>query len=76
MTTDADRLRQIREKLEDIVCTKGCDSGVVMLSQDGPCHTEIIDGQRMQVYDHEYFSPLGDALMELYRIASGGTHEN
>lgn len=62
------RLREIRSKLESIVCTEGEDSGVVLLSYDGPTHTEIINGRPVQVYDHEYFSPLGDALMELYKL--------
>ena len=62
------RMQEIRAKLESIVCTEGEDAGVVLLSQDGPTHTEIVNGQPVQVYDHEYFSPLGDALMELYGL--------
>lgn len=64
-------LAEIRTKLESIVCTEGTDAGVVLLSQDAPTHTEIVQGQPMQVYDHEYFSPLGDALIELYLLAGG-----
>lgn len=64
------RLDEIRTKLESIVCTEGTDAGVVMLSYDGPTHTEIVNGQPLQVYDHEYFSPLGDALMELYKLTA------
>lgn len=48
-----------------------CDAGVVLLSVDGPTHTEIHNGQPIQVYDHAYFSPLGDALIELYQLAGG-----
>lgn len=61
----------IREKLESIVVTKGEDAGLVLLSQDGPTHPEKHGGETIQVYDHEYFSPLGDALIELYKIAGG-----
>lgn len=64
----ADRLQDIRKKLEGIVCTEGCDEGVVLLSQDGPCHDEVIDGKTVSVYNHQYFSPLGDALIELYKM--------
>jgi hypothetical protein len=64
MTTE--QLAEIRNRLEAIVCTDGCDRGVVLLSQDGPTHTEIVNGRPAQVYDHVNFSPLGDALIELY----------
>lgn len=57
-------LDSIRQKLQEIVCTEGCDRGVVMLSQDGPTHYDA--EAKCQVYDHENFSPLGDALIELY----------
>ena len=67
------RLRQIRERLRSVVCTSGIDAGVVLLSQEGPTHTEMVNGKRIQVYDHEYFSPLGDALMELYRLTEDAT---
>ena len=63
--TPEERLHRIRKKLEEIVCTRGEDIGVVMLSQEGPCHYEEGVGQ---VYDHKYFSPLGDALMHLYHL--------
>ena len=61
-------LAAIRAKLAEIVCTEGCDAGVVMLSQDGPTHPETHGGRPIQVYDHEYFSPLGDALMEIWKM--------
>lgn len=69
------QMAEIRAKLESIVCTGGCDAGVVLLSQEGPCHTEIRDGRQVQVYDHDYFSPLGDALIELYQLAGGTIDE-
>lgn len=59
----------IRAKLQEIVCTEDPDKGVVLLSQDGPCHTEVWGGKPVQVYDHEHFSPLGDALIELWELA-------
>ena len=62
------RIAAIREKLQQIVVTEGEDAGVVLLSQEGPTHTEIHDGRPIAVYDHEYFSPLGDALMELWKL--------
>lgn len=61
----------IRQKLEAIVCTEGCDRGVILLSSDGPTHTELVNGKKVQVYDHENFSPLGDALIELHDLTSG-----
>lgn len=65
------RLKAIRETLGEAVCTEGCDKGVVMLSQDGPTHPETINGKTIQVYDHEYFSPLGDALIAAWDKSEG-----
>lgn len=62
------RLAMIRTKLESVVCTEDPDRGVVLLSQDGPTHTEIVAGKPLQVYNHEHFSPLGDALIELWKL--------
>jgi hypothetical protein len=60
-----------RRKLEEIVCTVGQDRGVVLLSNDGPTHYDA--EQKCQVYDHENFSPLGDALIELHDMLTGIT---
>lgn len=50
--------------LEKIVCTKSPDDGVILLSNEAPTH---FDSQRnCEVYDHEHFSPLGDALIALH----------
>lgn len=72
MRKEIDRLQKIitaiRTKLESIVCTVAPDEGVVLLSQDSPTHTEVIRGRAIEVYDHEYFSPLGDALIELWKL--------
>jgi len=61
---------KFKEMLGKIVCTEGIDMGVVLLNNDGPTHFEktmTTEGERtVQVYDHMYFSPLGDALIELW----------
>lgn len=67
--TPEERLTAIREKLKDVVCTVEPDAGVVLLSQEGPCHYD--EAARCQVYDHEYFSELGTALIELFKLAGG-----
>jgi hypothetical protein len=67
-----ERLSEIIRKIEDMVVTTGIDKGVVLLSNESPTHAEVISGKSIQVYDHENFSPLGDALIELYELASGG----
>jgi hypothetical protein len=53
--------------LERIVCTEGEDAGVILLDHEGTTHTEEIDGRKVSVYDHAYFSPLGDALIALHK---------
>lgn len=66
------RLATIRVKLQDIVCTEPPDEGVVLLSDDSTTHKEkmLVSGVEfdVEVYDHEHFSPLGDALIELYEL--------
>ena len=64
-------LNSIQAKLENIVCTVEPDAGVVLLSEHGTTHEEVWNGKTVQVYDHEYFSPLGDALMEVWKLAKG-----
>lgn len=58
---------QARERLAKIVVTEGDDAGVVLLSSLAPSHIEKRDGASVRVYDREYFSPLGDAMMELWK---------
>lgn len=60
------RLGELHAKLQKIVCTEPPDDGVVLLSNEGPCHWDAEAG--CNVYDHEHFSPLGDALMEMHEI--------
>ncbi len=62
------RLAACRLMLEEIVCTEDDDAGVVLLSQDGPTHPERRGDRTIQVYDHMYFSPLGDALIALWNM--------
>jgi len=57
-------LKEIISDLEKIVITKGDDRGVVLLSNDGPTHYD--SELECEVYDHENFSPLGDALIALH----------
>lgn len=64
-------IEETREALTGIVCTVQPDAGVVLLSQEGPTHLEEWNGKPVSVYDHEYFSPLGDALISLY-LKTGG----
>jgi len=67
---EAERLRnlvaKIREKLEQIVETEGVDKGVIYVSNFSPLHFN--HDLQCQVYDHENFSPLGDALIELHDL--------
>ncbi len=59
-------LKEIRTAIEKIVVVAGEDSGVILLSDDSPA---TLDKQsQLMVYDHEHFSPLGDALVALHRL--------
>jgi hypothetical protein len=68
LAEEAERLRKIVEdahkQLEGIVCHAGEDRGIVFLSNDSPTHYD--PECKCQVYDHENFSPLGDALIALH----------
>lgn len=63
------RLAQISKAIQEIVVTEGEDIGVVMLSNDSP--TSYDPGAKCHVYKHECFSPLGDALVALWRMTQG-----
>lgn len=67
------RLSSIQGILEEAVCTVEPDKGVILLSDDGLTHTETHGGKEIQVYDHQYFSPLGDALIEAWRLSRDRT---
>ena len=60
-------LRDILKKIEDIVCPEGIDAGVIYKSWESPTHKEVHNGKEISVYDHEHFSELGDALVDLHR---------
>ena len=62
----AERLAAIRTILKTVVVTEGIDRGVVLLSSDGPTHYD--PEQKCRVYDHENFSPLGDALIAIHEL--------
>lgn len=60
------RLQEVRDKLEEIVCTKPPDDGVILLSDEGASHYD--ENLKCHVYDHQHFSPLGDALMAAWKL--------
>lgn len=64
---DRDELRELlaecREDLAKIVELDGRDAGVILLSDESPTHWD--DEAKCRVYDHDHFSPLGDALVAL-----------
>lgn len=59
-----DGVKALAEQLEQIVCVVPPDDGVVLLSNEGPVHYDA--EQQCNVYDHEHFSPLGDALIAMH----------
>lgn len=63
------RLETARTKLAEIAVTEGEDSGVIWLSTESPTYFDAELG--VHVYEHEHFSQLGDALVELARILEG-----
>ncbi len=73
--SEIERLTKVIEtakaQLETIVCTVEPDAGVVLLSHEGPTHYDA--EHKCQVYDHDYFSPLGDALIALHKLLSNAT---
>lgn len=54
--------------LEKIVCTKDPDDGVILLSSESPAHYDA--ATKCETYNHEHFSPLGDALIALHKHLS------
>lgn len=60
------RLVEIRDAIENIAVVKGEDSGVILLSDEGP--TKWDEQRQVNVYQHEHFSPLGDAMVALHRM--------
>lgn len=62
------KLAAIRDALEKIVISEGEDAGVILLSAESPTHYDA--EAKCQVYDHENFSPLGDALVSVARLVA------
>lgn len=62
------KLAAIRDALDKIVVSEGQDAGVILLSSESPTHYDKAAG--CSVYEHEFFSPLGDALVSVARLAS------
>lgn len=62
------RLDAIRKALDEIVISEGQDAGVILLSSESPTHYD--PEAKCQVYEHEFFSPLGDALVSVARLAA------
>ncbi len=60
-------LQQAQDKMKNILVTEGYDAGVILVS-DEAVMVEAYPG--IHVYQNDYFSPLGDALMEVYNIIS------
>lgn len=54
-------LDRIRDVLEKIVVPEGEDAGLILLSGEAPTH--YCPERQCHVYEHEKFSPLGDALV-------------
>ena len=61
------QVRDIREAIDKIVVSEGIDAGVILLSDESPTHFD--KDVNCQVYEYEYFSPLGDALVALAKLA-------
>lgn len=63
------KLQAARKALENIVCTVGQDRGVILLDHEG--RTQYDKDLNCQVYLCENFSPLGDALIDLWKTIDG-----
>lgn len=64
--TPEQKLEAIKSKLNAIMDTEGEDAGVIMLDAQGSCKWDA--DLKCNVYKNRYFSPLGDALMEIYEL--------
>jgi len=65
----ASGLAAARAKLQEIVRTEGEDAGVIYLSNEAVM--DPVPDSDAKVYRNRYFSPLGDALMELHELLEG-----
>jgi hypothetical protein len=62
-----EKLVSIRQAIEAIVIPRGDDAGVLLVSSESP--TTYKEGLG-QVYDKEYFSDMGEALVSLWKMTS------
>jgi hypothetical protein len=67
LETLRERLAAIRAAIDEIVVSEGEDAGVILLPSDSPTHFSEL--AKCRVYDFENFSPLGDALVALAKLA-------
>lgn len=58
---------ETKRQLGEIVVTEGEDAGVILKSWESPTHQEFYASEQRSfpVYDNEYFSELGEALVNL-----------
>ena len=63
------QLTESRESLKQIVCTEGQDRGLVLQDHESP--TKYNEVLKFHVYEHDNFSPLGDALISLWEQLQG-----
>lgn len=69
ISSPQERLAAARAKLQEIVEVEGIDAGVIYLSSDATFKDFVtVDGKTVSIYQNQYFSPLGDALIELWKI--------
>jgi hypothetical protein len=59
-------VKLLKSKLEEIVVHEGEDAGVILLSNEAPSHYD--KELKANVYELEYFTPLGSALVELHKM--------
>ena len=58
------QIAAVKARLGRIVCTEGEDAGVIMLSDEATFHWD--EAHQCRFYDNNFFSPLGDALVDLW----------
>ena len=68
-----DTFTAVRDGLSKIVIDEGTDSGVILLSDASPTYYDT--AAKCQVYEHEHFSELGDALVALAWLVKEPTDE-
>lgn len=64
------RIGRAQAALEQIIIVDGIDAGVILLSAESTM--KFSEAHGCEVYQNEFFSPLGDGLINLYRLLTGG----